>query len=163
MCETSRPPRHILAVHKYLRSYFFSILDTQVPTALHTSEVTPRSARWVAEDPRRRRGVHRDGLEEAHHPSTDGITFFVRVRPESRSEQLRASVTRSRRRNYHASSVCATANRLPCTNQHDLDCDFARVLRKLSRDSQRSFSSPSFWHYFQVLVHNFLRLRRASE
>ena len=97
----------------YFKTYFFSILDTQVPTALHTSEVTPRSARWVAEDPRRRRGVHRDGLEEAHHPSTDGITFFVRVRPESRSEQLRASVTRSRRRNYHASSVCATANRLP--------------------------------------------------
>ena len=95
------------------RSYFFPILDTQVPTAFHTSEVTPRSARWVAEGPRRRRGVHHDGLEEAHHPSTDGITFFVRVRPESRSEQLRASVIRSRRRNYHASSVCATANRLP--------------------------------------------------
>jgi hypothetical protein len=42
---------------------------------------------------------------------------------------------------------------LPC-----VEC----VLRKLSRDSQRSFSSLSFWHYFQVLVQNFLRLRRAS-
>ena len=33
-------------------------------------------ARWVAEVPRRRRGVHRDGLEEAVIPSSDGITLF---------------------------------------------------------------------------------------
>ena len=58
--------------------------------------------------------------------------------------------------------VCAPPRTDPLTHQHDLDCDFACVLRKLSRDSQRSFSSLSFWHYFQVLVQNFLRLRRAS-
>ena len=58
--------------------------------------------------------------------------------------------------------VCAPPLTDPLTHQHDLDCDFACVLRKLSRDSQRSFSSLSFWHYFQVLVQNFLRLRRAS-
>ena len=58
--------------------------------------------------------------------------------------------------------VCAPPRTDSRTHQHDLDCDFARVLRKLSRDSQRSFSSLSFWHYFQVLVQNFLRLRRAS-
>ena len=43
--------------------------------------------------------------------------------------------------------VCAPPRTDPLTHQHDLDCDFARVLRKLSRDSQRSFSSLSFWHY----------------
>ena len=58
--------------------------------------------------------------------------------------------------------VCAPPQTDSLTHQHDLDCDFARVLRKLSRNSQRSFSSLSFWHYFQVLVQNFLRLRRAS-
>ena len=58
--------------------------------------------------------------------------------------------------------VCAPPRTDSLTHQHDLDCDFACVLRKLSRDSQRSFSSLSFWHYFQVLVQNFLRLRRAS-
>ena len=58
--------------------------------------------------------------------------------------------------------VCAPPRTDSLTHQHDLDCDFARVLRKLSRGSQRSFSSLSFWHYFQVLVQNFLRLRRAS-
>ena len=59
--------------------------------------------------------------------------------------------------------VCAPPRTDPLTHQHDLDCDFACVLRKLSRDTQRSFSSLSFWHYFQVLVQNFLRLRRASD
>ena len=58
--------------------------------------------------------------------------------------------------------VCAPPRTDSLTHQDGLDCDFARVLRKLSRDSQRSFSSLSFWHYFQVLVQNFLRLRRAS-
>ena len=59
--------------------------------------------------------------------------------------------------------VCAPPRTNSITHQHDLDCDFARVLRELSRGSQRSFSSLSFWHYFQVLVQNFLRLRRASD
>ena len=76
--------------------------------------------------------------------------------------QLRASISPSHRRNYYASSVCASPRPDSLTHHADLDCDFACVLRKLSRDSQRPFSSPSFWHYFQVLVQNFLRLRRAS-
>ena len=59
--------------------------------------------------------------------------------------------------------ACAPPRTDSLTHHADVDCDFACVLRKLSRDSQRPFSSPSFWHYFQVLVHNFLRLRRASD
>ena len=87
------------------------------------------------------------------------MTLFVRVQPESRSAQLRSSIIRN-----HP----ITPQDLPCvecvchlrpdslTHHADLDCDFARVLRKLSRDSQRPLSSPSIWHYFQVLVQNFL-------
>ena len=65
-------------------------------------------ARWVAEGPRRRRGVHRDGLEEAVNPSSGRLTFFDFVRPQSRSEQLRVSVSRSHRHSLQSTSVRAT-------------------------------------------------------
>ena len=47
------------------------------------------------------------------------------------------------------------------THHADFDCDFACGLRKLSRDSQRPFSSPSFWRCFHFNGTIFRRLRRA--
>ena len=48
--------------------------------------------RHNAKGPRRRRGVHRLGLDELHLRSADGATFFVLVVAHERSAQLRASI-----------------------------------------------------------------------
>ena len=71
---------------------FFRSQPTTWQQPFTPPEVTRGPARRVAEGPRRRRGVHRDGLEEAVISSTDGGTFFVVVVAQDRSAQLRASV-----------------------------------------------------------------------
>jgi hypothetical protein len=80
--------------------------------------------------------------------SGDGITFFDFLRPQSRSEQLRASVIRPHRHSLQ-SSVNERARHpepnslLPDpTSLTSIDRDLAFGHRKLGRGSQRPFLSP---------------------
>ena len=105
-------------------------------------------ARWVADGPRRRRGVHRDGLEEAVISSSGRLTLFgtrspaIAFRPAPTEHQ---SVTSP---SFTVNERARHPDRNSLTDLADLGCDFAFGHRELSRGSQRPFSSPSFWRYF---------------
>ena len=92
---------------------------------------------------------------------TAGCGFSALVRPQSRSEQLRAACIRPRAPFSPCVAWSAAASPDSLTHHADFDCDFACGLRKLSRDSQRPFSSPSFWRCFHSHGTIFRRLRRA--
>ena len=92
---------------------------------------------------------------------TAGCGFSALVRPQSRSEQLRAACIRPRAPFSPCVAWSAAASPDSLTHHADFDCDFACGLRKLSRDSQRPFSSPSFWRSFHSHGTIFRRLRRA--
>ena len=91
---------------------------------------------------------------------TAGCGFSALVRPQSRSEQLRAACIRPRAPFSPCVAWSAAASPDSLTHHADFDCDFACGLRKLSRDSQRPFSSPSFWRCFDLHGTIFRRLRR---
>ena len=78
-----------------------------------------------SEGPRRRRGVHRDGLEEAVISSSGRLTFFGSVRSQSRSHQLPPSVSRPHRHPLQSTSVA----RHPDPNSLTDLADFAVLLR----------------------------------
>ena len=140
------------------RTFFCSLSNKNLKWQ---QDCTPRRslrgpARWVAEGPRRRRGVHRDGLEEAVISSSGRLTFFgtrspgiaFRAAPsQHQSVTTPFSTVNERARHPDPNSL---------TDLADLGCDFACVHRELSRGSQRPFSSPSFWHYFHFLGTIFL-------
>jgi hypothetical protein len=121
---------HCAHPHPYI-VYFFPFLDTQVPhaTALHTSEVTPRAGAMGCRRPStsaRCRIVTASRREEAVISSSDGITFSVLVRPQSRSDRAAPS------ERYPNTTPFSTVNeraRHPdpnsLTDLADLCCDFA--------------------------------------
>ena len=61
----------------------------------HFSEVTPRRMRGRFDVGRRRLLVHQDRRRRLDNPSSGRLTFFAPRRPQSRSQQLPASISRT--------------------------------------------------------------------
>ena len=123
--------------------------------ALHTLGVDRRAGAMGSEGPRRRRGVHRDGLEEAVISSSGRLTFFGSVRSQSRSEQLRASVSRPQCHSLQSTSVA----RHPDPNSLTDLADFAVILRlgtgSLAAARKGHFRARHFGAIFTFMVQIF--------
>ena len=102
----------------FTKSRFFSTPAGVLATGSQPLEGLSRRLRWKGKVDGGGRGVHLLGLDELHIPSTDGVTFFVLVVAQSRSAQLRASISREyfaqrfqvvcthHRRTAHSPSPC---------------------------------------------------------
>ena len=123
--------------------------------------VLGRAVRHDAEGARGRHRAHHVRRRLLHHRTYGWMSLFRTRSPAIAFRPAPTSCHPPRAPFSPCVAWSAAASPDSLTHHADFDCDFACGLRKLSRDSQRPFSSPSFWRCFHLHGTIFRRLRRA--
>jgi hypothetical protein len=115
-------------------------------------EALRRPPRHDAEGASRRQGDHRVRRRVLHIRSAEGATLFAPPRPAIAFRPVPPEHCTPTRPELPCVewSAATRPNSLPHETDHD--CAFACVPTELRCESQRPFSSLSFWQYFQCQV-----------